>query len=135
MCPHRVAVLKLKNRWIPKLGISTFSSNVIVSIANHSHIVFAWESRGITTIKYHHGSLLCTVYGDKSDDTAFVSKYVIISDDVQKWWRDASSPQILSRSQYMKTDTCACTYTVANHFIPLSKRDVCIHAGIQNWEY
>ena len=85
-------MLKLKNRWIPQLGISTFSSNVIVSNANHSHIVFAWESLGITTIEYHHGSLLCTVYRDKSDDTAFLSKYVIISDDVQKWWREMPPP-------------------------------------------
>ncbi len=37
--------------------------------------------------------------------------------------------------QYMKTDTCTCTYTVANHFILLPKKDVCIHAGVQNWEH
>ena len=80
-------MLKLKNRRIAELGIS-----VIVLIADHRYIVFAWGSRGITTIEYHHGNLLCTVYGDKSGDTAFLSKYVIISDDAQKWWREMPPP-------------------------------------------
>ena len=72
-CPHTVAVLKKKLRDPQRIS----SSNIIVSIADHSHTVFAWGSQGIT-LENRHQSLLCKVYGDKSDDTAFLSEHVII---------------------------------------------------------
>ena len=68
---HAMRVLKLKT-----CGIS--SSNVIASIADHSHTFFAWGSRGIP-LENRHQSLLCKVYGAKSDDTALLSEHAIIS--------------------------------------------------------
>ena len=67
-CPYIVAVLKLKNCQ------GSLSSNVIASIADHSNIVFC---SGI--LRDHHRCLLHKVYGDKSDDTAFLFEHVIIS--------------------------------------------------------
>ena len=74
-CPHIVAVLKLKKLRDPP-GIS--SSNVIAPIADHSHIVFVRETRGII-FENRHQILLCKVYRDKSDDTAFLFEHVVIS--------------------------------------------------------
>ena len=75
VCLHMVAVLKLRSLRDPQ-GIS--SSNVIVSISDHSHIYLScliWGSHGIT-LENCHQSLLCEVYRNKSDDTAM---HVIIS--------------------------------------------------------
>ena len=49
------------------------SSNIIVSIADHKHIFFAW---GITL--KNHQSLLCEIYGNKSYETAFLCEHIII---------------------------------------------------------
>ena len=70
--PIYYCCVEAKKLWDPR-GIS--SSNVIVSIADHSYIIIAWGSRAKTAIK----SLLCKVYGDKSDDTGFLPEHVIIS--------------------------------------------------------
>ena len=67
--------VETKKWWDPQ-GIS--SSNIIVSITDHSHAVFVWGSRGIT-LENHHQSLPCKVYGDKNDDTALLSEHVVIS--------------------------------------------------------
>ena len=77
VCPHAVAVLKLRSLQ----GISSSNVIIIVSISDHSHIYLScliWGSWGIT-LKNRHQSLLCKVYGNKSDDTAILSEHVIIS--------------------------------------------------------
>ena len=70
MSPYIVAVLKLKTCRIPE---GSLSSNIIVSIADHKHIFFAW---GI--ILKNHQSLLCEVYGNRSYETAFLCEHIII---------------------------------------------------------
>ena len=57
-------------------GIS--SANAIVSIADHSHIIFVWGSRGVT-LENRHQSLPYKIYGDKSADRALLLEHVIIS--------------------------------------------------------
>ena len=57
-------------------GIPT--SNVIVLITDHSHILFVQGSQGIT-LENRHWSLLYKIYGDKSAGTAFLFEHVIIS--------------------------------------------------------
>ena len=59
-------------------GIS--SSNIIASIADHSHIiVFVRGSQRTTCENLPSKNLLCKVCGDNSDDTAFLFEHVIIS--------------------------------------------------------
>ena len=73
MSPY-VCSVEAKKLWGPR-GIS--SSNVIVSIANHSHTFLFGDPEGSPlkiAIKIYY---ICEVYGDKSDDTALLSEHVI----------------------------------------------------------
>ena len=58
-------------KWRDPQGIS--SSNAVVFIANHIHIVFEWGSLGIT-LENRRRRLLCKVNGHKSDDSAFFNR-------------------------------------------------------------
>ena len=68
-------MLKLKTRRDPQ-GFA--SSTIVVLIASHIYIGLERGSQGFT-LKNRHQSLLCKVYGDKSDDSAVYPGHVTLS--------------------------------------------------------
>ena len=68
-------LLKLKNGGDPQ-GFASLSS--LVLITNHNHTTFLWGSSGFT-LENRRQSLLWKAYGNKSDDSAFLSVHVILS--------------------------------------------------------
>ena len=73
--PHIVAVLKGKNCRILKglLAISTLVLN-----ASHNHIFLMWGSPGVS-FENSCWALVCKVYGNKIDDTAFLFVHEMLS--------------------------------------------------------
>ena len=55
----------------------TGSSSLVLN-TSHNHTCFMWGSPGFT-LEYHCRTLLCKVYRNKNDDTAFLFVHVILS--------------------------------------------------------